>query len=80
MKKQGKTIEWERLEVYSRILEIPRGHEKMGTIKDRIGKGLKEAEKINKTQQEYTELYKRCFNDPDNYDGVITQLEPDSGM
>ena len=52
----------------------------MGTIKDRIGKGLKEAEKINKMQQEYTELYKKCFNDSDNHDGVVTHLEPDSGM
>ena len=45
-KKTGKTIEWERLEVYSIILEIPRGHEK---IKDRIGNDLKEAEKIKKS-------------------------------
>ena len=77
-KKQSKTTEWERLEVYSIILEIPRGHEK---IKDRIGNDLKEAEKIKKSQQEDTEeLYKKVLNDPDNRDGVVTHLEPDSGM
>ena len=46
----------------------------MGTIKDRNGKDLTEAEDIKKRWQEYTELYK---NDSDNHDGVITHLEPD---
>ena len=51
---------------------------KMGTIKDRNGMDLTEAEDITKRQQEYTgELYKKDLNDPDNYDGVITHLEPD---
>ena len=51
-------------------------HGKMGTIKD-INIDLTEAEDI-KTWQEYTEeLYKKDLNDPDNYDGVITHLEPD---
>ena len=53
-------------------------HAKMGTIKDRNNMDLKEAEKIKKRWQEYTEeLYKRYLNDPDNHDGVITHLEPD---
>ena len=50
----------------------------MGTIKDRSGKDLKEAEAIKKRWQEYTEeLYKKHLYDPDNHDGVITPLEPD---
>jgi len=53
-------------------------HEKMGTIKDRNGVDLTEAEGIKKRWQEYTEeLYKKDLNDPDNYHGVITHLEPD---
>ena len=48
----------------------------MGTIKDRNGKGLKEAQDTEKRWQEYTELYKRDRNDPDNDDNVITHLEP----
>ena len=49
----------------------------MGTIKDRNGTDLTEAEDI-KRQQEYTEeLYKKDFHDPDNHDGMITHLEPD---
>ena len=52
-------------------------HEKMGSIKDRNGMGLTEAEDINKRWQEYTELYKKDLHDPDNHDGVITHLEPD---
>ena len=50
----------------------------MGTIKDRNSKVLIEAEVIKKMWQEYTEeLYKKDLNDPDNNDGVITQLEPE---
>ena len=53
-------------------------HAKMGLIKDRIGMDLTEAEDIKKRWQEYIEeLYKKELNDPDNYDGVITHLEPD---
>ena len=48
-------------------------HVKMGSIKDRNA----EAEDIKKRWQEYTELYKKDLQDPDNYDGVITHLEPD---
>ena len=51
---------------------------KMGTIKDRDGMDLTEAEDIKKRWQEYTEeLYKNDLHDPDNLDGVITHLEPD---
>ena len=53
-------------------------HAKMGTIKDRNGLDLTEAEDIKKRWQEYTEeLYKKDLHDPDNHDGVITHLEPD---
>ena len=53
-------------------------HARMGTIKDRNGKDLTEAEEIKKRWQEYTEeLYKKGLNDPDNHDGVVTHLEPD---
>ena len=53
-------------------------HAKMGTIKDRNGMDLTEAKDIKKRWQEYTEeLYKKGLNDPDNYNGVITHLEPD---
>ena len=52
-------------------------HAKMGSIKDRNGIDLTEAEDIMKTWQEYTEeLYKKDHN-PDNHDDMITQLEPD---
>ena len=54
-------------------------HTKMGTIKDRNGMDLREAEDIKKRLQEYIEeLYKKDLNDPDNHDGVITHLEPDN--
>ena len=53
-------------------------HTKMGTIKDRNGMDLTEAEDIKKRWQENTEeLHKEDFHDPDNHDGVITHLEPD---
>ena len=52
-------------------------HAKMGSIKDRNGMDLTEADDIKKRQQEYTELYKKDLHDPDNHDGVIPHLEPD---
>ena len=52
-------------------------HAKMGTIKDRNDMDLTEAEEIKKRWQEYIELYKKDLYDPDNYDNVITHLEPD---
>ena len=55
-KKQRKTIEWERLEISSKKLEIAREHfMQMGTGKDRNGMDLTEAEDVNKRWQEYTE-------------------------
>jgi len=53
-------------------------HAKMGSIKDRNGMALTESENIKKRWQEYTEeLYKKDLHDPDNHDGVITDLKPD---
>ena len=53
-------------------------HAKMGTIKDRNGMDLTEAENIKKRWQEYIEeLYKKGLNDLDNHDGVVTYLELD---
>ena len=53
-------------------------HAKMGSIKDRNGMDLTEAEDIKKRWQEYIEgLYKKDFHDPDNHDGVSTNLEAD---
>ena len=51
-------------------------HAKTGLIK--YGMDLTEAEDIKKRWEEYTELYKKDLHDPDNHDGVITHLEPDT--
>ena len=79
-KKQRKTIEWEKTRDLFKKIRDTKGtfHAKMGSIKDRNGRDLTEAEDIKKRQQEYTEdLYKKYLHDPDNHDGVITHLEPD---
>ena len=52
-------------------------HAKMGTIKDRNGMDLTEAEDIKKRWQKYTELYKKDLHDPDNHDDVMAHLEAD---
>ena len=52
-------------------------HAKMGSIKDRNGMDITEAEDIKKRWQEYIENYKKDTKDPNNHDGVITHLEPD---
>ena len=68
------------IDISSRKLEIPKENfiQKMGTIQDRNGMGLTEAEDIKKRWQEYTEeLYKKDLNDPGNHDAVIMHLEPD---
>ena len=52
-------------------------HAKMGTIKDRSGMDITEAEGIKTRWQEYTELYKKDLHDSDNHHAVITHLEPD---
>ena len=49
----------------------------MGSIKDRNGLNLTEAEEVTKWWQEYTELYQKCLNDLDNHSGMVTHLEPD---
>ena len=71
MQRKRKTIEWERLEISSKKLEIPREHFiQRGLNKDRNGMDLTEAEDIKKRWQEYTEeLYKKDLHDPDNHDG-----------
>ena len=65
-KKYRKTIKWERLEISSRKSEIPRElfMQKMGSIKDRNGMDLTEAEDIKKRWQEHTELYKKRSSRP----------------
>ena len=58
----------------------PKGtyHAKMGTIKDRNGMDITEAQDIKKRRQKYTEeLYKKELHDPDNHDGMTIHLEPD---
>ena len=52
-------------------------HAKVDTIKARNSMDLTEADDIKKRWQEYTELYKKELNDPDNHNGVITHLESD---
>ena len=52
-------------------------HAEMGSIKDRNGMDLAEAEDIKKMWQEYTEELYKNLHDPDNHDGMITHLEPD---
>ena len=84
-KKQRKTTEWERRKISSRKLDTKGTfHAKMGSIMvmsqrwDRNCMDLTEAEDIKKRWQEYTEeLYKKDLYNPDNHDGVITDLEPD---
>ena len=52
-------------------------HANMDTIKDKNGKDLTEPEEIKKRWQEYTDLYEKGLNDPDNHDAVVTHLELD---
>ena len=70
---RGETIEWER-DLFKKIRDTKGTFQaKMGTIKDRNGMNLTDAEDIKKRWQEYTEeLYKKDLHDPDNHDGVIT--------
>ena len=65
-------------DLFKKIRETKRTfHAKMGSIEDRNGMDLTEAEDIKKRWQEYTELYKKDLHDPENHGGVITHLEPD---
>ena len=89
LKKAFFSDQWEEIEENNRLgktrdlFKKIRGtkgtfHSKMGSIKDRNGMDLTEAEDIKKRCQEYTEeLYKKDLHNPDNHDGVITHLEPD---
>ena len=73
-KKYRKTTDWERLEISSRKLEIPREHFMQRWAN---GMDLTEAEDIKKRWQEYTEeLYKKDLHNKDNHNNVITHLEP----
>ena len=74
VKKLRKTIEWERLELSSKKIRDSKGtfHAKIGSVKDRNGMDLTEAEDIKKRWQEYTELYKKYLHEPDNHNSVIT--------
>ena len=66
--------------MFPRKLEIPREHfiQRWAPLKDRNGMDLTEAEDTKKRRQEYTEeIYKKDLHDPDNCDGVITNIEPD---
>ena len=53
-------------------------HARMGTMKDRNGRDLRDTEEIRKRRQEHTELYRKGLNDPDNHDGVVLHLELDT--
>ena len=65
-------------DLFKKIRDKGTFHTKMGSIKDRKGRDLTEAENIKKRWQEHTEeLYKKDPQDQDNHDGVITHLEPD---
>ena len=68
----GKTRDLRKIRDTNRTL-----HAKMGTIKDRNGRGLTEAEDIKRWQEYTEELYKKDLHDPENHDGVITHLQPD---
>ena len=72
--RMGKTID-----LFKKIRDTKGNfHAKLGTIKDRNGMDLTEAEDIKKRWQEYAEeLYKKDLHDPDNHNGAITHLEPD---
>ena len=72
-----------KIEIFKKIFKKFRDtkgtfHAKMGSIKDRNGMNLTEAEDIKKRWQEYTEeLYKKDLHNQDNHDGMITHLEPE---
>ena len=72
-------IDWKTRDLFKKIGDTKGTFlAKMGSIKDKNGMDLTEAEDIKKRWQEYTEeLYKKDLYDPDNHDGVISHLEPD---
>ena len=77
-KKQMKTKDGNIRDLFKKIRDTKGTfHAKMGSIQNRNGVDLTKAEDNKKGWQEYTELYKKDLQDPDNHDGVITHLEPD---
>ena len=78
-KNRGKNRMRKKRDLFKKIRDTKgKFHAKMGSIKDRNGMDLTEAEDIKKRWQEYTEeLYKKDLHDPDNHNGMITHLEPD---
>ena len=78
-KEIGENNRMEKTRDLFKIIRDTKGtfHAKMGSINDRNGMDLTEAEDIKKRWQEYTELCKKDLHDQDNHDGVITHLEPD---
>ena len=79
VKKQRKTIEWGKTRDLFKKTGDTKGTfpARMGTIKDRSGMDLTEAEDINRWQEYTEEIHNKGFNDPDNLDGMVTHLEPD---
>jgi len=78
-KKYRKTIKWEKTRDLFKKIRDTKGifHAKMGTIKDRNGMDLTEAEDIKRWQEGTEELYKKYLHDSNNHDDVITHLKPD---
>ena len=73
IEENNRMVEWERLDFFKKIRDTKGTfHARKGTIKDRNSKDLTEAEKIKKRWQEYTELYKKGLNDPDDHNSVVT--------
>ena len=72
-------MEWKTRDLFKKVRDTKGTfHAKMGTIKDKNGMDLIEAENIKKRWQEYTEeLYQKSPNDPDNHDGMVTHQEPE---
>ena len=80
VKKPRQTIECGKTRNLIKKIEDSKGtfHAWMGTIKDKSSINLTEAEATKRWQEHIEALYKKDFHDPDNQDGVITHLEPDS--
>ena len=75
---RGKQQNGKTRDLFKKIIDTKRKfHAKMGSIKEKNGIDLTEAEDLKKRWQEYTELYKKDLHDQDNHDGVIIHLEPD---
>ena len=75
---RGKQQKRKTRDLFKKIGNIKRTfHPKMDSIKERNSKDLIEAEEIKKRWKEYTELYKKDLNDPNNHNGVVTHPEPD---